>query len=423
MSARAIELAAPASGEIIGRRDEQQDHHWVGPVIQDDAEGVLIIVADGMGGHAGGQVASRMAVETFRDSFAGSARLNAGDRLRQALEAANSALAATAKMRPELRGMGCTLIGALCLERRLVWVSVGDSLLMVAPRGSAIQRVNADHSMAPLLDRQARSGEITEAEALASDDRHVLRSALIGRKIPLVDQGDVALPPNAMVIAATDGLLSLPQTVFAKIVAEAASPETLIRRVLGAIESDMPTDQDNTTMAVVRNWAPSAAPSRGRPGSGRTLLAGLLFLGVAAILAIVALALWPQPGPTPNWTQEPSAGADPEVGAGVVVDGGARSGGGLKLVAPETQAKQPAAQAAKTDATNRAKAERSKPKTKQADEPTPKPNAPPAPPPSKSPLDRPTDPSVQTPSQGDGGGAPAPGPTLTAPRGQPVTPP
>jgi serine/threonine protein phosphatase PrpC len=403
-----IAQAQPASAEIVGAREEQQDHHWIGPVRQDGEEGYLVVVCDGMGGHAGGQVASRLAVETFRDAFQANGAAHAGDRLRQALEAANAALAATAKARPELTGMGCTLIGALCLEHRLVWISVGDSLLMVAQPGGAVQRVNADHSMAPLLDRQARDGEITAAEALASDDRHVLRSALIGRKIPLIDQGEVALPAGALVIAATDGLLSLPQAAFTRHVHETAEPAALIRRVIGAIETDMAPDQDNTTMAVVRNWAAPPARQAG-PGRARVLVAALLFTAVAAIAAVVALALWPRPASQAGGAAPPEAGqpAEPLPGP-AVVDQGTTQGDSRGILGPA--ATQPTIPP-KTPPKTAAKQERSPAtparKPAAASEPKPAPKA------------------ASAPTQQDadaappGAAAPTTAPPVARPKGQP----
>lgn len=406
-----INLAQPASAEIIGGREEQQDHHWIGPVRQDGQDGYLVVVCDGMGGHAGGQVASRLAVETFREAFLANSGAHAGDRLRQALEAANAALAATANARPELTGMGCTLIGALCLEHRLVWISVGDSLLMVAAKGAAVQRVNADHSMAPLLDRQVRDGEISAAEALASDDRHVLRSALIGRKIPLIDQGEVALPAGALVIAATDGLLSLPQAVFTRHVAETADPAALVRRVIGAIEADMAPDQDNTTMAVVKNWATPPARQAG-PGRARVLVAALLFIAVAAIAAVVALALWPRPASQAGAIAPPEAGlpAEPPPGP-AVVDQGTTPGERRDILGPA--ATQPTIPP-KTPPKTASKQERSPaaPARKPAAAPEAKQKA------AAAPAAAPTPKDADTPSP-SAANEPTTAPAVTRPKGQP----
>ena len=82
--------------------------------------------------------------------------------------------------------MGCTLIGAAFGPEGLDWISVGDSPLYLVRKGKIV-RLNEDHSLAPEIDRMAEMGRMSEEQAKAHPRRHVLRSALIGAEIDLID--------------------------------------------------------------------------------------------------------------------------------------------------------------------------------------------------------------------------------------------
>ena len=136
-----------------------------------DAPAVLAVLADGMGGHAGGAVASSLACEEFLAAF-GRERGSAQRRLLDALGAANLAIADKVAETPILSGMGCTLVGVSFGREGVEWVSVGDSPLLLYRRGE-IALLNEDHSLAPELDRQAAAGKITFEQARRDPRRHV----------------------------------------------------------------------------------------------------------------------------------------------------------------------------------------------------------------------------------------------------------
>lgn len=282
----------PATGAIVGRRAEQQDAVLAEPVERDDgAPGLLLIVADGMGGHAGGQVASQVAVQTFAGAFHMGRALPVAERLRAALDIANRAVGAKVLERPELDGMGCTLVAALVFGDRVQWISVGDSILAAIRNGQLI-RLNADHSRAPEIDRAAREGRISQAQADSDPDRHVLLSALSGGKIAIIDEGQQRLGAHAFVLLASDGLLSLPASRIAEIGSGPLSADRKVAALLEAVAADMPDDQDNTAVAAVHCGPPLPAGG-GRRGWRRAL--GLLMLLLA--LASAAYVAWLLAGP------------------------------------------------------------------------------------------------------------------------------
>lgn len=225
---------------------------------------ILLALADGMGGHVSGQVASRTVCTSFIGSFR-SAIGGVGARLSQALADSNDALARAIVDEPSLAGMGSTLVAAHVDEGQLRWASVGDSALMLY-RGGILQRLNADHSHGAILDQQAAAGIISEEIAKSDARRRALHSALTGQPIPLKDielDGE-PLYPGDWVIVASDGLLTLSGDAIATLIHEhaAEAPETLVAAMISAVEAEQEPNQDNTTVAALRVVEGSADPSR-----------------------------------------------------------------------------------------------------------------------------------------------------------------
>lgn len=219
-----------------------------------DAPALVAILADGMGGHTGGALASRMVCERFIAAFA-SAEGDTRQRLFDALMSANEAIADKVAENPMLAGMGSTLVGAAFGPLGVEWVSVGDSPLLLFRRGE-IALLNEDHSLAPELDRMAEAGLISHEEARRDPRRHMLRSAVTGEEIDLIDlsRRPLGIEPGDYVILASDGLNTLEPAEVGRIVAAygddgaKAVADALIR----AVESIRDPHQDNTTVVAVR---------------------------------------------------------------------------------------------------------------------------------------------------------------------------
>src|SRR3569623_2648061 len=145
----------------------------------------LAVLADGMGGHAGGALASRTVCDHFLKSAA-TAKGDNSERLIAGLGAANAAIATKIAENPLLAGMGSTLIGAAFSPVGIEWVSVGDSPLFLFRRGE-VALLNEDQSLAPELDRMVAEGKLTAEDARHDPRRHMLRSAVTGEEIDLLD--------------------------------------------------------------------------------------------------------------------------------------------------------------------------------------------------------------------------------------------
>ncbi len=238
-----------------GARDYQEDaaafrsaaepHRENGAGVADVGVGVL---ADGMGGHAGGALASRMVC----DAFLAAAR---DAPLCDALEAANAAIAEKISKEPLLSGMGSTLIGAMFGPDGLEWVSVGDSPMFLFRRGE-IAVLNEDHSLAPELDRLVAAGQLTEDEARRDPRRHMLRSAVTGEDIDLIDLSNhpLALESGDYIVLASDGIASLENAEIARIIQGYAKDgaSAVATALIRSVEALREPHQDNATVLVVR---------------------------------------------------------------------------------------------------------------------------------------------------------------------------
>ncbi len=215
---------------------------------------MMAVLADGMGGHAGGALASRMACESFIKAYAGQNGPKR-ERLKSALEAANQAIAATVEANPALTGMGSTLVGVTFGPDGVEWVSVGDSPLMLFRRGE-IALLNEDHSLAPELDRLAAQGRISEEEARRDPRRHMLRSAVTGDELDLVDlsRRPLMVEPGDYIILASDGLQTLEAGEIERVVAAYASDgaSAVANALIRAVEAMKDPHQDNATVVAVR---------------------------------------------------------------------------------------------------------------------------------------------------------------------------
>jgi PPM family protein phosphatase len=138
---------------------------------------ILLMVSDGMGGAAAGEVASGLAISMVRDYVAGAARLNARRApgvLSRALRGANDAIRAEAAVNEDQRGMGATASVALVNGNRVFVGQVGDSRVYLF-RSGLLQQITRDQSLVSVL---VESGELTPTEAAEHPQRNVVLQAL-----------------------------------------------------------------------------------------------------------------------------------------------------------------------------------------------------------------------------------------------------
>ena len=256
-------IFTPALAATKGSRSYQEDAAalWPGPAAEAEPftrepenGGLVVILADGMGGHAGGALASRTVCKSFLTAYAQEVA-PIRDRLRQGMTSANRAVAIEVDANRAMSGMGSTLVGVAFGPEGMEWVSVGDSPLYLWRRGE-LALINEDHSLAPLLDELARNGRIPAEQARTDHRRHMLRSAVTGDEIELVDLAvkPLALLPGDHVVIASDGIHTLDETEISRTIAAYATdgPAAVAAALVRAVDSIRDPHQDNFTVVIVR---------------------------------------------------------------------------------------------------------------------------------------------------------------------------
>ncbi|HTV82147.1 MAG TPA: Stp1/IreP family PP2C-type Ser/Thr phosphatase [Acidobacteriaceae bacterium] len=211
----------------------------------------IFVVCDGMGGAAGGEIASRLAVDTVIDQLlAHAADLAPREALHQAVAAANRAVFDRADSDPGLSGMGTTLVALLFRHGSALIAHAGDSRCYLF-RGGHLLRQTHDHS---LVDEQIRLGTITAEEAERSPFRSVITRA-IGTQ-PSVSEEILELPvePRDLFLLCTDGLTrEVGEDEIARILTIAAEAANLDPAAWRLVESaNEAGGRDNITCLLVR---------------------------------------------------------------------------------------------------------------------------------------------------------------------------
>lgn len=242
----------------VGRRPYQEDATFA--TIVPDTNSVLTILADGMGGHAAGDVASRIVIETasgvmqeaLKKSFE---RSEIETAMLIAIEESNNAIMTHMDAHPDTAGMGATSVITLIHDSKLYWASVGDSPLYLWRSGKCYQ-INQDHSMAPQIDQMAKAGMLSVEEALRHPDRNCLTSALVGTPPTLIDAGNdpVQLVLGDIVVLSSDGLQFLRDEQIANVIQKQrkASAEILAAALMNSVLELEDPDQDNIGLIAIK---------------------------------------------------------------------------------------------------------------------------------------------------------------------------
>ncbi len=175
-----------------------------------DASQSLLMVADGMGGHQAGEVASSMAVNSILESISVAIKNNQDqdlapeEVLREAFYYANNKIFSYSSQNAELKNMGSTLTVAWLVKGQLYIGHVGDSRAYFFGRGA--EQLTVDHSVAGEL---LREGGITKAEAEEHPKKHMLTRALGVEQLVEVDVYHYQWQANDVLLLCTDGLSNL----------------------------------------------------------------------------------------------------------------------------------------------------------------------------------------------------------------------
>jgi protein phosphatase len=247
-------IEAYGATDVGKKRDRNEDSFLI------DRDLGLFVVADGMGGHAGGGVASKLAVETihaslveakraFPHAFQVAATLEEGgakDRLREAVEAACARIYQEAQANPPLLGMGTTVTAALVLGSHVYLAHVGDSRCYLL-RGGKIFQVSEDHS---LVNEQLKAGAMTPDEARHSRFRNIITRSVGFEEEVLVDLVGIDAQDGDAFLLCCDGLTNLVEDDEILEVVDRNSLADVPKRLI-SIANDRGGD-DNITVIAVR---------------------------------------------------------------------------------------------------------------------------------------------------------------------------
>lgn len=238
----------------------------------------LFVVCDGMGGHAAGEVASSIAVETIGEQAPGTAD---DVLLGAAVETANLAVIKGAEDGVGKPGMGCTATAVLISKNKMAVAHVGDSRAYMLHHGTLV-RITHDHSY---VEELVDSGQITADEARTHPSRSIITRALGSDPDMYADHFSLEVSDGDRVILCSDGLSSMiPDSDIEAVAVSSATPQQAADNLVGAALTA--GGSDNVTALVVDVLNDGVADATRSQLTKRILaIAGILLAAVAVCLA------------------------------------------------------------------------------------------------------------------------------------------
>jgi serine/threonine protein phosphatase PrpC len=248
MRARAFGLT-----DVGRRRESNEDEFLVEPALD------LYAVADGMGGHAAGEVASRLAVDALREWLSTQAAGGGGDPVRRAAEQlleavrhANVKICDSVHAHIERRGMGTTLVALLVRDRHAIIGHVGDSRAYLLRNGT-LKRLTSDHSW---VNEQVKLGLLSDEAAQRHPMRNIVTRALGSRAEVAAEVREEGVQAGDVFLLCSDGLNTmLSDEEIAEVLGRHGSdPEAACRELVRRANDR--GGEDNTTVVVLHVDAP-----------------------------------------------------------------------------------------------------------------------------------------------------------------------
>ena len=220
----------------------------------------LFVVADGMGGHAAGEIASRIAVESVAEFIVHTVEddgtwphaydehfKRSTNRLIAALKLANTRVVEAMKKDLRLRGMGTTIVGCLADNGIMSVAHVGDSRAYMV-RDGKLSRITNDHSW---VFEQVQAGMLTEAEAEKHPLRNVITRALGGSLSVVPDASEISCLPGDVYLLCSDGLTGMvPEDEILRLVTESDDLNAVCQQLIDRANEH--GGVDNITTILVR---------------------------------------------------------------------------------------------------------------------------------------------------------------------------
>lgn len=164
----------------------------------------LFIVADGMGGHKAGDLASKLTVETIVDVISSMEEKDPITLMGKAIHRANDAVLGKAKESEEFNGMGTTAVLACVRDNMLYVANVGDSRLYVIDK--EITQITRDHS---LVEELVSMGQLDREQARTNKNKNIITRAVGGMQVVMADYFEIQLKGGEVILMCTDGLTNM----------------------------------------------------------------------------------------------------------------------------------------------------------------------------------------------------------------------
>ncbi|GCE10178.1 Stp1/IreP family PP2C-type Ser/Thr phosphatase [Tengunoibacter tsumagoiensis] len=237
----------------VGRTRNHNEDSMTSVVPEDPAvlasKGILLLVADGMGGHAKGEVASKLAVETIPQAYYQDEGEDPAEALKQAIQNANAAIYQQVSNEESINsraGMGTTCIAVALHGDTAYAANVGDSRAYIIRNGEVL-RLSQDHSW---VAEQVRAGIITEKQASVHPQRNVITRALGIYPNVEIDLLTEKIQPNDVFLLCSDGLSNLVSSDELRAILEEHEPQESAQRLIDCANAH--GGLDNITAVVAR---------------------------------------------------------------------------------------------------------------------------------------------------------------------------
>ncbi|MCP5465023.1 MAG: Stp1/IreP family PP2C-type Ser/Thr phosphatase [Deltaproteobacteria bacterium] len=241
--------------DVGKKRSRNEDSFLVSPELN------LYVVADGMGGHSGGEYASRLAVATMEEviqsmnldpdatviSGVNSEGTEYGDRLKHAIDVAGQKIYDQALYEPELKGMGTTITAMVIDEGGKAFVAnVGDSRVYLV-RSNNIEQITDDHS---LVSEQMRAGLIRESDAKKHKLKNIITRSVGYQEEVEIDLHKIDYKTGDVFVLCSDGLTNMVDDTKILEIASGNDPEQACRTLID--QANQNGGDDNVTVVICK---------------------------------------------------------------------------------------------------------------------------------------------------------------------------
>ncbi|MBM7552810.1 Stp1/IreP family PP2C-type Ser/Thr phosphatase [Thalassobacillus pellis] len=244
------------NGYFLTDKGQVRNHNEdAGGLFINNNQQTLAVVADGMGGHRAGDVASEMATSNLHKTWQTATRMDSPDKaeewLQQAIAQVNETIFSHSEQNDDCKGMGTTVVAAICTSEFVSIAHIGDSRCYLANQ-YGFKQVTEDHS---LVNELVRSGQITREDAEQHPRKNVLLKALGTERNVTVDTHSLEWEKGDILLLCSDGLTNkLDDNELYELVKNSQEPENVAEKLVH-VANDR-GGEDNITLVLVHYDSP-----------------------------------------------------------------------------------------------------------------------------------------------------------------------